>query len=67
MEERALTYEEFIALAKANYAKGGEIFVECWDERTFSYFTENFGQITESRALATFARLPQCLMNHDLT
>lgn len=56
MEERALTYEEFIALAKANYAKGGELFVECWDERTFLYFTKNFGPITESRTLATFER-----------
>ena len=24
MKERALTYEEFIALAKANYTKGGD-------------------------------------------
>ena len=26
---KALTYEEFVALAKENYTKGGDVAVEC--------------------------------------
>ena len=52
----ALTYDEFIALAKANYNKGGDGYVECWDERTFNYFVENFGVITKASALDAFAQ-----------
>lgn len=48
MKERALTYEEFIALAKANYTKGGDGYVECWDDRTFTYFVKEFGPITKT-------------------
>lgn len=51
----ALTYEEFIALAKVNYNKGGDGYVECWDERTFAYYVENFEPITKARALEMFA------------
>ena len=55
MAEKALTYEQFIELAQANYNKGGDGYVECWDERTFDYFVANFGPITEARALDMFA------------
>ena len=55
MKERALTYEEFIALAKANYTKGGDGYVECWDDRTFTYFVKEFGPITKTQALQMFA------------
>lgn len=51
----ALTYEEFIALAKANYTKGGDGYVECWDDRTFAYFVKEFGTITKPQALQMFA------------
>lgn len=51
----ALTYEEFIALAKANYSKGGDGYVECWDDRTFAYFVKEFGPITKTQALRMFA------------
>lgn len=54
MKERALTYEEFIALAKANYIKGGDGYVECWDDRTFTYFVKEFGPITKTQALQMF-------------
>ncbi len=56
MKERALTYEEFIALAKANYTKGGDGYVECWDDRTFTYFVKEFGPITRASALDAFAQ-----------
>lgn len=51
----ALTYEEFIALAKENYTKGGDGYVECWDDRTFTYFVKEFGPITKTQALQMFA------------
>lgn len=55
MEERALTFAEFIALAEENYNKGGDGYAECWDERVFAYFVKEFGPITRPRALEMFA------------
>ena len=55
MAERAMTYAEFIALAQANYDKGGDGYAECWDERVFAYFVKEFGPITRARALQMFA------------
>lgn len=54
MAETNLTYEEFIALAKTKYNEGGDGYVECWDERTFAYFVEEFGPIYKKRALQMF-------------
>lgn len=51
----ALTFDQFIALAKANYTKGGDDYVECWDDRTFAYFVKEFGPITKTQALQMFA------------
>lgn len=53
---KQLTYEEFIDLAKKNYCKGGEVFVECWDERSFKDYGKEFGPITEKKALQMFRR-----------
>ena len=50
----ALTYEQFMALARANYNKGGDGYVECWDDRTFAYYVHEFGPITEAGALEMF-------------
>lgn len=55
MANRALTYAELMALARENYNKGGDGYVECWDERTFAYFVKEFGPITKARALQMFA------------
>ena len=50
-----LTYEEFIAMAKQNYNKGGDGYVECWEEYQFDYYVKEFGPITEKKALKMFA------------
>ena len=42
----ALTFDQFMALARENYGKGGDGYVECWDDRTFAYFVKEFGPIT---------------------
>ena len=55
MANNALTFDQFIALAEANYNAGGDGYVECWDERTFAYFVEEFGPIPKERALQMFA------------
>ena len=52
----ALTYEQFMALARENYNKGGDGYVECWDDRTFAYFVKEFGPITRASALDAFAQ-----------
>lgn len=51
---KALTYEEFIALAKENYNRGGDVVVECWDQRQFDYYVKEFGSMTKTKALQTF-------------
>lgn len=56
MENKKLTYQEFIELAKKNYCKGGMIFFECWDENQFKEFCELFGDITTKKALQMFKR-----------
>lgn len=56
MEDRELTYQEFIELAKQNYCKGGMVFFECWDETAFDYFCKEFGKITEKKAFQMFKR-----------
>lgn len=51
----ALTYERFMALARANYTHGGDGYAECWDDRTFAYYVHEFGPITVAGALEMFA------------
>lgn len=51
---KALTYEEFIALAKENYTKGGDVAVECWEKYQFEDYVKLFGPVTEARALQMF-------------
>lgn len=52
----ALTFDQFMALARENYGKGGDGYVECWDDRTFNYFVKEFGPITRASALDAFAQ-----------
>lgn len=54
LEANAITYDQFIELAKANYYKGGDSFYECWDERTFNDYVKMFKPITEKKALQMF-------------
>lgn len=51
---KALTYEEFIALAKENYTKGGDVVVECWERYEFDYYVKEFGPVTRAKALQIF-------------
>lgn len=51
---KALTYEEFIDLAKKNYTKGGATFFECWEKYQFEEYCEMFGEITKQKALQMF-------------
>lgn len=51
---KELTYQEFMELAMQNYHRGGDGYVECWDEQTFKEYSSLFGKITRSRALRMF-------------
>ena len=51
---KALTYEEFISLAKENYNKGGDVAVECWERREIDYYVKEFGPVTKTKALQMF-------------
>lgn len=50
----ALTYEEFITLAKEWYRWGGDSFYECWGKDEFEYYLKEFGPITKTRAKKMF-------------
>jgi len=52
--EKALTYEEFITLAKENYTKGGDVAVECWERYQFEDYVKLFGPVTKTKALQMF-------------
>ena len=51
---KALTYEEFIALAKENYTKGGDVAVGCWVQREFDFYVKEFGPVTKTKAMRMF-------------
>lgn len=51
---KALIYDEFIALAKENYHKGGDVAVECWDRSQFDEYVNLFGAVTKTKALRMF-------------
>ena len=51
---KALGYEEFIEYAKKHYNRGGDSYVECWDEATFDEDVRMFGPITKRKALGMF-------------
>jgi len=50
----ALSYEEFIALARKHYTRGGDVAVECWEKDQFDYYVKEFGLVTKARALGMF-------------
>ena len=51
---KALTYTEFIEYAKKYYEKGGDGYVECWDERDFYEHVQIAGPITKRAAQKMF-------------
>lgn len=53
-QQKPLTYEEFIDLAKENYCKGGETYYECWGKSDFEFYCKEFGEITKNKALRMF-------------
>ena len=52
--EKALSYQEFMDLSLQYYAKGGDGYYECWDEKTFDGYVKMSGVITKSKALNMF-------------
>lgn len=52
--KNALTYEQFMALAKEYYTRGGDGYYECWEKKEFDYYVSNFGIITKKKALSMF-------------
>lgn len=52
--KKGLAYEEFIALAKENYTKSGDVAVECQERYQFDDYVKMFGSITKVKALQMF-------------
>nr|WP_304956175.1 hypothetical protein [uncultured Acetatifactor sp.] len=53
-KSKAMTYEEFISLAKEYYSRGGDVAVECWERYQFEDYVKMFGAVTRSKALRMF-------------
>ena len=53
-QQKHLTYEEFMELAKQNYCKGGDTYYECLEKYEFEFYVKEFGEITKERALEMF-------------
>lgn len=50
---KTLSYDEFIEYSAKHYEKGGDVFVECWDEKTYKRFYPD--GITKAEALELYA------------
>lgn len=51
---KILTYNELMELAKEFYNEGGDGICECWDECTYNYYVQEFGPITVETAFVLF-------------
>ena len=51
---KKMNFKEFIEYANQHYNKGGDSYVECWDENTFKMFYPN--GVTKAEALKEFRR-----------
>lgn len=60
MATKYLTYDEMMKLALENYNKGGDGFAECWDERMYDDYVEEFGPVTKTKALQMFRLYKDC-------
>ena len=60
MSTKNLTYDEMLKLALDHYEKGGDGFVECWDEKMFDEYIEEFGPFTRAKALKMFKSYQAC-------
>ena len=45
-----MNYTEFMAYAQANYNKGGDAIVECWERSDFDAYVNEFGKMTKEAA-----------------
>ena len=54
MAKKGLTYDELMALARANYDKGGDATFECWDKAFYDAYCAEFGPLTKREALMMF-------------
>lgn len=54
MASKVLNYDEFIAYAMKFYNKGGDGYVECWGQKEFDAYVEQFGRITKEDARELF-------------
>ena len=45
-----MNYTEFMAYAQANYNKGGDAIVECWEEKQFDEYVAECGPMTKEHA-----------------
>ena len=54
-----MTYKQFMEYAMANYNRGGDCVVECWDELSFDSYCAEFGPMTKREADSLFRMYAQ--------
>lgn len=55
MDNKGLTFQEFMILAEEHYNTGGRVYCELWYEEYFNIFVEHNGPITKEKALNAFS------------
>ncbi len=49
MIKHYVSYEDFLRIARAEYAHGGDCIVECWERYQFDEYVKLFGKVTARR------------------
>lgn len=55
MDNKGLTFQEFMTLAEEHYTTGGRAYCQLWDEEYFNTFVKYNGPITKEKALNAFS------------
>ena len=64
---KVLNYKQFMEFALAHYNEGGDGCYECWDELSFRVYVEEFGPMTEKKALKIFREYNSIVKEYQAT
>lgn len=53
-KSKGISYAEARAYAIERYERGGDVFVECWDETAFDEYVKMFGPVTKRKLRQMF-------------
>lgn len=63
-KEKDLSFGELLTLAKENYAKGGDVIYECWDQNFYDDYVKECGPVKRKDVKKLFSLLKEILKNN---